>query len=115
MAWDRADIARGEIFNRDVQWKVPPDCGQIRAGTRGGLGQVVSGSLLAQLWLRGPGATGAPPAAASLVCPPRQDGLNCGGYGPPGAVGQAGALPRVPTPAPPAPSRSLPSPTTWRR
>ena len=102
MAWDRVDIARSEILNGDVEWKVPPDSGQLRAGTRGGLGQVASGSILGQLWLCGPGETGAPPAAASLVCPPRQDGLNCGRCGPSGtgAAGQAGALPRVPTPRP---------------
>ena len=33
VAWDRVDIAKSEIFNGDVEWKVAPGSGQHRAGT----------------------------------------------------------------------------------
>lgn len=33
VAWDRVDIAKSEIFNGDVEWKVIPGSGRHRAGT----------------------------------------------------------------------------------
>lgn len=50
VAWDRVDIAKSEIFNGDVEWKVAPGSGQRRAGTlMRGRGQLVSRAGLAGL------------------------------------------------------------------
>ena len=49
VAWDRVDIAKSEIFNGDVEWKVAPGSGQRQAGTlMSGWGQVVSRASLAR-------------------------------------------------------------------
>lgn len=130
VAWDRVDIAKSEIFNGDVEWKVAPGSGQHRAGTlTRGWGQLVSRAGLAGPSPGEPGRPGHLPLGLSCGHP-RQEGLNIIGRGPPrcratGRAGHPGAGRLAEGPhAPPAgplphgshsPSTRRPSPATWRR
>ena len=79
VAWDRVDIAKSEIFNGDVEWKVAPGSGQRRAGIlMRGQGQLVSRVGLAGLSPGEPERPGHLPLGLSGGHP-RQEGLNISG------------------------------------